>query len=31
MEFDSRLKPCVIRPIEGDKFLYLVVPVNVAS
>ena len=31
MEFDSRLKPCVIRPIEGDQFLYLVVPVNVAS
>lgn len=31
MEFDSRLKPCVIRPIEGDGFLYLVVPVNVAS
>ena len=29
MEFDSRLKPCLIRPLEGEKFLYMVVPVNV--
>lgn len=29
MEFDSRLKPCIIRPVDSDKFMYMVVPVNV--
>lgn len=29
LELDSRLKPCIIRPIEGDAYLYMVVPVNV--
>lgn len=29
MEFESRLHPCVVKPLEGEGFLYLVVPVNV--
>ena len=31
MEFTGRLQPCVIKPVSGDEFLYLVVPVNVAE
>lgn len=31
MEFDSRLKPCIIRPVDSNKFMYMVVPVNVRS
>lgn len=31
MEFDSRLKPCIIRPVDSDKFMYMVVPVNVRN
>lgn len=29
MEFDSRLKPCIIKPVGNDSFMYMVVPVNV--
>lgn len=28
MEFSGRLKPCVMKPVEGNSYLYLVVPVN---
>lgn len=31
LEFNDSLKPCVIRPAEGDAYLYIVVPVNVRS
>lgn len=31
MEFNGRLQACVVRPVEGNEFLYLVVPVNVAE
>lgn len=31
MEFTGRLQACVIRPTEGEDFLYLVVPVNIAE
>ena len=31
MEFDSRLRPCIIRPVDSDKFMYMVVPVNVRN
>ncbi len=31
MEFTGRLQACVVRPAEGNEFLYLVVPVNVAE
>ncbi len=31
MEFTGRLQACVIKPEKGEKFLYLVVPVNVAE
>ena len=29
LEFNGKLKPCVMKPVEGNGFLYLVVPVNV--
>ena len=31
MEFTGRLQACVIKPVAGDAFLYLVVPVNIAE
>ncbi len=31
LEFTGRLQACVVRPVEGDAFLYLVVPVNIAE
>jgi len=31
MEFNDSLKPCIIKPIEGDSYLYIVVPVNVKN
>ena len=29
MEFNSAISPCVIRPVQGDAFLYLIVPMRV--
>lgn len=31
MEFTGRLQACVVRPLEENEYLYLVVPVNVAE
>ncbi len=31
MEFDSRLKPCIIRPVGNNRFMYMIVPVNVRN
>ncbi|MDK2933574.1 MAG: polymerase subunit beta [Clostridiales bacterium] len=28
LEFNTALNPCVIKPIEGEKFIYLVLPVR---
>lgn len=28
IEMDNSLKPCVIRPVEDDQYLYLIVPLN---
>ena len=27
--FNTNISPCVIRPVEGDDFLYLVLPVRI--
>ena len=29
MEFNSPISPCVIRPVQGDAFIYLIVPMRV--
>lgn len=29
LEFNSSISPCVVRPVQGDAFLYLVVPMRV--
>ena len=29
MEFNSPISPCTIRPVQGDSFLYLIVPMRV--
>ena len=29
MEFNSPISPCVIRPVQGDAYLYLIVPMRV--
>ena len=29
MEFNSPISPCVVRPVQGDAFLYLIVPMRV--
>ena len=29
MCFNSNVSPCVVRPTEGDSYLYLVLPVRV--
>ncbi|MDL2220384.1 DNA polymerase III subunit beta, partial [Eubacteriales bacterium OttesenSCG-928-N14] len=29
MDFNTNLSPCVMHPVEGDKFLYLVLPVRI--
>ena len=31
MEFNSALSPCVLKPIEGTKFLYRVLPVRLPA
>lgn len=31
LELKSSLNPCVIRPVEGEKFLYLVLPVRLKA
>lgn len=31
LELKSSLSPCVIRPVEGDQFLYLVLPVRLKA
>lgn len=31
MEFNSALSPCVIRPLEGNKFMYMVLPVRLPA
>ncbi|MEG1583457.1 MAG: DNA polymerase III subunit beta [Anaerovorax sp.] len=31
MEFNSSISPCIFKPIEGDQYLYLVLPVRLAS
>jgi len=31
MEFNDSLKPCIIRPVEGDGYLYVVVPMKVGD
>ena len=29
LEFTSAISPCVVRPVQGDSFLYLIVPMRV--
>ena len=29
VEFNSPISPCVIRPVQGDAYLYLIVPMRV--
>ena len=29
MEFDSAVKPCLIKPVTGDSYEYLVLPVRI--
>ena len=29
MRFNSNVSPCVVCPVEGDGYLYLVLPVRV--
>ena len=29
MSFNSSVSPCIITPVEGDKFLYLILPIRV--
>ena len=29
MRFNSNVSPCVVCPVEGDSYLYLVLPVRV--
>ena len=29
LDFNSNINPCVITPVEGDRFLYLVLPVRI--
>ncbi len=29
LEFNSAISPCVIRPVQGDSYLYLIVPMRV--
>ena len=31
MEFNTGVSPCLIKPLEGDKFEYLVLPVRIAA
>lgn len=31
MEFNNNITPCLIKPIEGDKFEYLILPVRISS
>lgn len=31
MELSSSVSPCLIKPVEGDGFIYLVLPVRIAS
>jgi DNA polymerase III subunit beta len=29
LEFNTNISPCVVKPVEGDKFTYLILPVRV--
>jgi len=31
MEFGSNVNPCLIKPISGDEYLYLILPVRIAA
>ena len=31
MDFNTNLSPCVIHPISGDSYLYLVLPVKTSN
>jgi DNA polymerase-3 subunit beta len=31
MEFNNNISPCIIRPVEGDSFIYLVLPVRLKN
>jgi DNA polymerase-3 subunit beta len=31
MEFNTSVSPCIIRPLEGEKFVYLILPVRLSS
>ena len=31
MEFNGSLNPCIIRPAEGDSFLFMVLPVKMSN
>lgn len=31
MEFNNSISPCILKPVEGDHYLYLVLPVRIAS
>jgi len=31
MEFNTSVSPCLIKPLEGRKFEYLVLPVRISS
>jgi len=31
MEYNNNLSPCIIKPVDGDSFLYLILPVRLKS
>lgn len=31
MEYNSSVSPCIIKPVEGDNYLYLVLPVRIST
>ncbi len=31
MEFNTGITPCLVKPLEGDRFVYMILPVRIAS
>ena len=31
INFNSAINPCVIKPVEGDEYLYLILPVRMIN
>jgi len=31
LEFNTSISPCLVRPVKGDKFIYLILPVRLSS